>query len=449
MTAVAPSPRASSWPGLLLFLAGLTAINLSDLSRELTGFTVFSAPPLFFLGLFLLVRNGFYRFSVPRKFFLYAALFAISGLLGCIANGFNIFVLRQVIAYLVNVFVCFIVYAEAKKNGFGSVRSAVWILTIYAALYGVFMIERVFGKGIYYLIINAITANPADAWENYLIRSQIPRFFYLQPEPRVAAMAIFSVIVPFILANRRLYRGKGSLILVAVSFLVAALTNSFTATGYILLGMLFLFSEKAAFTASSIFTGIITIGVPIFIGGLVYTGNLEGFFNDILGPKSFGLANAGTLTTTALTLYIAVSAFSQNLLFGLGMGNYAPYFFRVAPTLGGAMSGEIVEKITGQGLSSDYVPTAQSFVMKIMAEQGIVGTVLLLAMTFELYRFSFRSEDRSLDRVALRFVLAAIILSWQAYTSFLNPLYWVAAGLIGNIQRRQAIMRDTKPASLS
>jgi len=432
--------RRDSWPKFLQFLCGLTTLNVSELARALTGFTVFSAPPAFFLGVLVAFRRGFYQLRFPRLFTVLALLFLVDGLAGTFANGFDVFTVRQLVAYVSSAFICLVMYCEGRRFGFGSITAATWMICVYLGLYLLFHLETALGvtRGLYFFIVQFITANPNEAYRDYLLRG-IPRFFYLQPEPRVAALAIFAVIVPFLLSAFRRRRTRTNLVLVGLSLLVAALTNSFSATGYILLAIAFVFSERLAMLSSLAFTGFIAVGVPLILGSLVLTGNLELVFQDLLGSPSFGMANAGTLTTTAATIYVAGLAFLQNPFFGLGIGGYGQYFYAVVPKTGIAMSAEIVQKLTNEGLSSDYVPSAPTFVMKILSEMGLVGSALVVFAMYKLYVFAYKAAEPSVERTALRFIIVAIILSWQAYTSFLNPLYWVAAGLIGSMQRRHAV----------
>ncbi len=331
----------------------------------------------------------------------------------------------------------------------GSVKTAGWIAAIYVGYFVLFHVEQLAGVdyGIARLVTNIVAPVPEQAWHGYL---QNGRFIFFQPEPRVSAIAYSATVLAFVVAW---YRTKPNLVrflAVLACCAVALLANSFTAVGFVSLTLLFALSPKWAFNfvlgslAASILVGLALLGIENLLPNLhevlttlVRQEHLEG---------QFGFTSAATLSLTAASWWMSIKALLASPIWGLGAGGFAPFVIASGTATELMIDSNVEDILTGN--NPNYVPSAHGFVFKILAETGLLGVALIYWGMVTLMRETGRAEKsaHTFHALLLRYLICGMVLSWVAYSSFLNPFHWILPWVIGWSHMKRNVLISGKRA---
>lgn len=183
------------------------------------------------------------------------------------------------------------------------------------------------------------------------------------------------------------------------------------------------------------------LGVVVFLAIFIYLGSQSGYISRLweywreVGDKELGqyLVYIGFGSRIAYW-QTAYNIFLAHPVFGVGLGNFTIYFPDFLPYQHLARTPELLRHIVPQQGRS-RVLTAKHFLLRILAEMGIVGLgifitflIVLLAGGIALW-ISRDKEEHFWGHVSILGVVALVIDSFS-FDSFAIPNPWITLGMI-------------------
>ena len=183
--------------------------------------------------------------------------------------------------------------------------------------------------------------------------------------------------------------------------------------------------------------GVILVSIGLAYG-LLYLGT-HFVIRSKTSQSSHAIANYTKQTTNvsqgdsaegrAMTRKLAVQAFAEQPVLGIGPGNFGSYAARKQP-----------ERFGEGGAIVNNEP------LELLAETGVLGTLCLVVFVVALTRASIRlAKDGAMDYVwiyGLLLALLGILLQYQTFSTLYIMHIWVAIGLLTGLcldRRREAV----------
>ncbi len=185
---------------------------------------------------------------------------------------------------------------------------------------------------------------------------------------------------------------------------------------------------------------ILVVLVAVLVGIIFLVGTKSTFFARIWeyweqeDANLAGYLNYIGFAPRLIYSQTAVNIFQAYPIMGVGLGNYAFYFEEMLPYRPIALVPEVLHVVT-QMSGRIRLITAKNFFLRLLAETGMVGTVVFLSFIIAnlgsalFLRLSPRREPRFWGSAGL-IGLIALGLSTLTFDSFAFPNMWVLLGLI-------------------
>ncbi len=428
---------------MLQFLVGLTSINLSALRVPLFGTVFFNAPAMAFVCLAILTLRRTYDLLIDKRLFYYLSAFLLLGMLAHVLDpSGGRYVIRQLFAFGAMALVCHVLYEESRRRSFLSYRNAAVILGLYLLVYALFYGESMLGSGgaVYRAIFNLIASQPEQQWAH----ASAGRFTFFQPESPIAAIAIASILMPFLVGRCKMRPLPTGYVFMGLGIFCLILTGTLTGDLFVLYTVAYLVLPSRLMLLGAF------VGVVVYIVTMIAI--VKFFFSPsdaALLVQSYGIGlyegldarlASGSAIGRLMMKFFGILALLDSPWVGNGIGGFPNFFYEVSnrhdvtgnPTVEALALGTLLN-----------VPNPKDMYVRIGAENGIPGLALLLYLGLRLVRF-VEGDGRgpeSLHEHALRYAVGALCISFLVDDTLLNPALFVLVALIGHVQRER-VARD-------
>lgn len=187
----------------------------------------------------------------------------------------------------------------------------------------------------------------------------------------------------------------------------------------IVIGLIFLFQVRSIFNRRNIgyLVGIIAFVSIVLFGVYSALRTTVDFDKDY--KKVYDILTGGSITERQEAYDVAIEAFNHSKLFGIGVGNFGPYFSGYptsAPDYGWAIA------------NNEY--------LEILAELGLSGFIVFLLFALSIFYYSFKAYKNSADiylrtvLLALNFALLGILIQYLTFSTLYIMHIWILIGLI-------------------
>ena len=140
--------------------------------------------------------------------------------------------------------------------------------------------------------------------------------------------------------------------------------------------------------------------------------------------KAYDILTGGSITERQESSDVAIEAFNNNIILGIGVGNFGPYFAGY-PTSAPDYGWSIV--------NNQY--------LEILSELGLTGFAIFFIFIFSIFYYSLKAYKRTQDLylrttlLALNFAFFGVIIQYLTFSTLYIMHIWILIGLILAIQQ--------------
>ncbi len=426
---------------MIQFLIGTSNLNVSWLGAFLGG-RFYNAPPLFFVGMLILLGTGFYSFKLRPEMLRFVAIIGALGTAAGLLHGFDSWHLRQSIAFLAAAVIWIFVYQEGWRRDIYTLERTKVLLVVYFVYVVLVKIESVMGTAIVPYAISCVFSYTCGGNVDYLAAG---RLSFFSEEPSAAALAIVASLMPFLCANAVVNRTWKAFGLAMLGLFVLHYAEGMTAQALMVFSFGFILWPRLAVLAvpvSMMLIAGIAVGVSHVLGepgGVQYL--VQNWLGGIYSRVDAGI-ESGSYVGRAMNWLIGARAFISAPLTGLGIGGTQSYFFTLDNAGYYIVLGAEQEDMVAGATS----PTNSPMVVRILAELGLIGTFFLTYYCWRAFRLALEpNSGDDMLQYAFLYSLGAMLLSFCFAGELLNPCITAFVALLAQRMR----LRDAAKVSPS
>ncbi|HRY59880.1 MAG TPA: O-antigen ligase family protein [Patescibacteria group bacterium] len=224
------------------------------------------------------------------------------------------------------------------------------------------------------------------------------------------------------------------LFLLFIGVMVLTISKGAIASLAVVLVLIFIFQIRSIFSRTNIpyLLGIITFLVIVTGGMYAVLQSSIDFEKNY--KKVYDVLTGGSITERQEAYDVALEAFNDNKLIGIGVGNFGPYFAGYptsAPDYGWAI------------VNNQY--------LEILAELGLTGFMVFFIFILSIFYYSWKAYKKTKDLflrttlLALNFAFIGIMIQYLTFSTLYIMHIWVLIGLI--LATQQIVFKQSSKIS--